>query len=94
MVLAFAVAPILVPAASAESNRFDTPRVRQSCFGPLDYCVKNFVKTGDRDYYDLCMLSEKICRAYRYDWKLMSARIKDAPAILNDCFPDESRSPR
>jgi hypothetical protein len=33
------------------------------------------------------MLSEKICRTYRYSWELMRFHIKKDPEILSDCFP-------
>jgi hypothetical protein len=87
-VLAFAFASILpLVAARADSDGFSGPPASYSCFQSPDYCLKNFAKTHDRDYYDLCMLSERICRTYRYNWKLMSSRLKEGSTTLNDCFP-------
>jgi hypothetical protein len=87
LTLACALASILPTAVSAQNEHVDEPAARYSCFGPPDYCVKNFARTHDRDYYDLCLLSERICRAYRYDWKMTrSTGLKDS-TILSDCFP-------
>ncbi|WP_407178007.1 Rap1a/Tai family immunity protein [Bradyrhizobium sp. STM 3562] len=86
--LAFAVASIVPLVASrAESDRFNNPPASYSCFQFPDYCLKDYAKTHDRDVYDLCLLSERICRTHRYDWKLMSARRKEGPAVPSDCFP-------
>jgi hypothetical protein len=86
LVFAFASALPLM-AARAESDSSSEPPASLSCFLSPDYCLKNFAKTHDRDYYDLCMLSEKICRNYQYSWKLMEPILKKDRAILNDCFP-------
>lgn len=61
--------------AEAQEDRIDPPHM--SCFASPDYCVRSFARTHDRDYYDLCLLSEKICRAYRYDWTFMRNRLSD-----------------
>lgn len=87
-VLAFAFASILPLATSrAESDRFDGPPVSYSCFQSPDHCLKDFARTHDREVYDLCLLSERVCRTYQYDWKVMRTRLDKSPGVLSDCFP-------
>lgn len=86
--LAFVFASILPLAASrAEGDRYDGPPVSYSCFQSPDYCLKNFARTHDREVYDLCLLSEKVCRTYQYNWKVMRSRLERSPGVLSDCFP-------
>jgi hypothetical protein len=76
------VFPAILPLAlRAQDDRLNAPVAPYSCFSRQDYCLRNFAKTHDRDYYDLCLLSEKICRAYRYDWKFMSNFLYARPAF-------------
>ncbi len=94
VILACAFVSILPLAVTAQNKRPKAPVVAYSCFSPQDYCVKGFGRTHDRDYYELCMLSERICRAYRYDWKLIRRSLRKDDAILNDCFPVLDDRPR
>lgn len=86
LVFAVALLTIQLRVAWAESGGADGAAARLSCFQAPDYCLRNFAQTRDRDYYELCMLSERICRDYRFNWKLIRLRVRDN-AILNDCFP-------
>jgi hypothetical protein len=70
----------------------DHDQARQSCFGSPNYCIKKFAQNHDQAYYEHCLLSEKVCRSYQFNWRFMSARVKPDP-VLNDCFP-ESIAPR
>lgn len=74
--------------AGAEADRSDSPPASYSCFQRPDHCLKQFATTRDRDNYDLCLLSDRVCRDYQYNWKLMRSRLKNASGVLNDCFPD------
>jgi hypothetical protein len=64
LVLAFVLVLAIPLPARAASDRANEPLSPLSCFGAPDYCVKNFAKTHDRDYYDLCLLSARICQSY------------------------------
>ncbi|MGY3581425.1 hypothetical protein ACVIGB_000505 [Bradyrhizobium sp. USDA 4341] len=70
----------------------DNDQSRQSCFGPPNYCIKKFAENHDRDYHELCLLAEKVCRSYQYNWRFMRSLVK-SNQVLNDCFP-ESIFPR
>jgi hypothetical protein len=74
-------------AVRAKEVRFNAPVAALSCFGSPDYCVNQFARTHDRESYDLCLMSQKICRTYQSDWKLMRNSLREDRAILNDCFP-------
>jgi Rap1a immunity proteins len=78
---------ILPLSMQAEEGRFEAPLSTLSCFGAPDYCVKQFARTHDRESYDLCLMSQKICRARQYDWKSMRKSLREDRAILIDCFP-------
>jgi hypothetical protein len=78
-------ASMISSASCAESDPPNAPAAPYSCFAPLDSCLRNFARTGDREYYELCMVSERICRAYRRNGKLIRP-LKD-DSILSDCFP-------
>jgi len=87
-VLALIFASILPLATSrADDDRSDGHPVSQSCFQPPDHCLKDFARTHDREVYDLCLLSDKVCRTYQFDWKVMRSRLYKSPGVLNDCFP-------
>lgn len=76
LALALGLALPLLPQA-AVSKISQVAIASPSCFGPQDYCLKKLSKTRDRDYYELCILSERICRSYVYDWKFVrSAMIR------------------
>ena len=93
--LIFAVASIQpLVAARAEAGRSDSPPASYSCFQRPDQCLGQFAATHDRDKYDLCLLSDRVCRDYQYNWKLMRSRLKNGPEILNDCFPDSHPASR
>lgn len=79
------VASTLPSAAGAQSDRSNAPAAAYSCFSPPDSCLRDFARTNDRDYYDLCMLSERICRTYRSSGKLIRP-LRDS-TILSDCLP-------
>lgn len=76
---------IVSSGARAASDSPPEPAALDSCFAPPDSCLRNYARTGDREYYELCMVSERICRAHRRNGKLIRP-LKDA-SILNDCFP-------
>lgn len=86
VVLAILLVSIQLRSAWAEDGGADGTVAALSCFQPPDYCLRNFAKAHDRDYYELCMLSERICRDYRSNWKLVRTRVREN-GILNDCFP-------
>jgi len=69
-------------AARAEADHSDSPPASYSCFQPPDHCLRQFATTHDRDNYDLCLLSDRVCRDYQYNWKLMRSRLKNGPEVL------------
>src|SRR5690349_24798004 len=86
--LVFILASSLSLAASrAENVRSNDTPVSYSCFQSADHCLKDFARARDRELYDLCLLSDKICRAYQFDWKVIRFRLGTSPGVLNDCLP-------
>jgi hypothetical protein len=62
-------------AAQVEGHPPELSLPSNSCFGPPDYCSKQFANTHDKEYYDLCMLSERVCRSYKYNALMMRLAI-------------------
>jgi hypothetical protein len=80
------IAPLPMRAQDDSSN---AQAAAYSCFGPPNYCIKTLPKTHDRDYYELCMVSERICLDYRHNWEFARSLLReDHNAVLNDSFPE------
>lgn len=82
------VAASIQPLARAQTAGPDGPVASHSCFQRPDHCLREFAATHDRDSYDLCLISDRVCRDHRFNWKLMRLHLKKGPDVLNDCFPD------
>ncbi len=82
--IACVLASVLPPMAARAGLK--GPPASYSCFQSPDHCLKVFAKTHDREDYELCMLSESVCRSYRYNWQLMKPLVTEDSGIPSDCL--------
>jgi hypothetical protein len=81
--LAFVMAlPRVARAQTDGFEGFTPPLPPNSCFAAPDRCLTEFAKTHDRDHYDLCLLSERICRSYQWNWTLNQRVIAGYPTMI------------
>ncbi len=64
LLLTAVAASAVVPVARAQAASLPP----NSCFSPPDHCLK-LLAGNDRQQYELCLVSQKICEAYKYDWQ-------------------------
>jgi hypothetical protein len=65
LLLAAVAAFAVVPGDGAQA----APLPANSCFSPPDHCLK-LLAGNDPQQYQLCLISQRICEAYKHDWQL------------------------